>query len=113
MLDAIAAELGTSGSAQATCTRPAGSWAGCLRSRTPGRRRGHRHPSPAPQLGRGQARLATWDQLIDLGGLTDGDELSLGTARPPVVRLSKARAHLIIRTYNLTETQLNLCQKGV
>ena len=44
--------------------------------------------SPAP----GEAVLATWHQLIDLGSLTDGDEDLAGTARPPVVRLSKATA---------------------
>jgi len=45
-----------------------------------------------PRPGRGQAVLATWHQLIDLGSLLDGDEELAGTARPPVVRLSKARA---------------------
>jgi NADH-quinone oxidoreductase subunit G len=42
--------------------------------------------------GAGTARLATWAQLLDLGSLLDGDEFLLGTARPAVVRLSKATA---------------------
>ncbi|MDI1461899.1 NADH-quinone oxidoreductase subunit G [Catellatospora sp. KI3] len=46
----------------------------------------------APSLKDGEAILATWAQLIDLGSMTDGDEVLAGTARPPVVRLSKARA---------------------
>ncbi len=41
----------------------------------------------APQDG---TRLVTWPLLIDLGALLDGDEELAGTARPPVVRLSKA-----------------------
>jgi NADH-quinone oxidoreductase subunit G len=36
--------------------------------------------------------LSTWHHLIDLGSLLDGDEELAGTARRPVVRLSKARA---------------------
>jgi NADH-quinone oxidoreductase subunit G len=39
-----------------------------------------------------RAVLATWHQLIDLGSLQDGDEHLAGTARPPVVRLSKSTA---------------------
>ncbi|MFC7243518.1 NADH-quinone oxidoreductase subunit G [Catellatospora aurea] len=46
----------------------------------------------APTLKQNEAILASWAQLIDLGTLTDGDEVLAGTARPPVVRLSKARA---------------------
>ncbi|WP_144123118.1 NADH-quinone oxidoreductase subunit G [Catellatospora sichuanensis] len=46
----------------------------------------------APTLKQNEAILASWAQLIDLGSLTDGDEVLAGTARPPVVRLSKARA---------------------
>ena len=42
--------------------------------------------------GPGQAVLATWAQLIDLGTMQDGDEHLAGTARPPVVRISKATA---------------------
>jgi NADH-quinone oxidoreductase subunit G len=43
---------------------------------------------PAP----GQAVLASWHHLIDLGALQDGDEHLAGTARTPVIRLSKAAA---------------------
>jgi NADH-quinone oxidoreductase subunit G len=50
--------------------------------------------APGPLLP-GQAHLATWPHLIDLGTLLDGDEVLAGTARPPVVRLSKARAQQI------------------
>ncbi|GAA1736529.1 NADH-quinone oxidoreductase subunit G [Luedemannella helvata] len=35
----------------------------------------------------GEAVLATWHQLIDLGSLLDGDEIIRGTARPVVARL--------------------------
>jgi len=42
--------------------------------------------------GAGEAVLATWPQLIDLGSLIDGDEYLAGTARPSVVRLSKGAA---------------------
>jgi len=46
----------------------------------------------APTLESGEALLASWAQLIDLGSLLDGDEVLAGTARPPVIRLSKGRA---------------------
>jgi NADH-quinone oxidoreductase subunit G len=42
--------------------------------------------------GTGQAVLATWHQLIDLGSLIDGDAALSGTARPVVACLSKATA---------------------
>jgi NADH-quinone oxidoreductase subunit G len=48
--------------------------------------------SDVPRPGRGEAVLSTWHHLIDLGSLLDGDEELAGTARRPVVRLSKARA---------------------
>ncbi|TDB74559.1 NADH-quinone oxidoreductase subunit G [Micromonospora sp. KC723] len=48
-----------------------------------------------PQPGAGEAVLATWHQLIDLGSLTDGDEHLAGTARPPVVRLGKGTAEAL------------------
>lgn len=47
---------------------------------------------PAKKPGKDQAHLATWAHLIDLGAMLDGDEVLAGTARPSVVRLSKARA---------------------
>jgi NADH-quinone oxidoreductase subunit G len=43
----------------------------------------------------GAAVLATWPLLLDLGALQDGDEHLAGTARTPVVRLSKAAAAAI------------------
>ncbi|RQW87129.1 molybdopterin dinucleotide binding domain-containing protein, partial [Micromonospora globispora] len=52
-------------------------------------------PAAVPQPGAGEAVLATWHQLLDLGSLTDGDEHLLGTARPPVVRLGKGTAEAI------------------
>ncbi|BEL10362.1 NADH-quinone oxidoreductase subunit G [Actinoplanes sichuanensis] len=45
--------------------------------------------STAAAPGPGQAVLATWHQLIDLGSLLDGDQVLAGTARPPVARLGK------------------------
>src|SRR5436305_4367105 len=50
-------------------------------------------PAKAPtRPGKGEALLATWHHLIDLGSLTDGDEYLAGTARTPVVRISKNTA---------------------
>ncbi len=50
-------------------------------------------PAGTPaQPGAGEAVLASWHHLIDLGSLLDGDEYLGGTARPPVVRLSKETA---------------------
>jgi NADH-quinone oxidoreductase subunit G len=45
---------------------------------------------PAPE--RGQAVLATWHHLVDLGSLQDGADHLAGTARRPVARLSPATA---------------------
>jgi NADH-quinone oxidoreductase subunit G len=59
---------------------------------------GHRAPSPRiapgePQLPTsGQALLASWHHLIDNGSLQDGDGHLAGTARAPVVRISKSTA---------------------
>jgi len=52
-------------------------------------------PVEVAQPGAGEAVLATWHQLIDLGTLLDGDEELAGTARPPVVRLDKSTAEAI------------------
>ncbi|MDG4821608.1 NADH-quinone oxidoreductase subunit G [Asanoa sp. WMMD1127] len=52
-------------------------------------------PADVVEPGDGEAVLATWHQLIDLGSLLDGDEELAGTARPPVVRLDKATAERI------------------
>ncbi len=48
--------------------------------------------APVPATGPGQAILSTWHHLLDLGSLTDGDEALAGTARPALLRLSKAAA---------------------
>ncbi|GAA2220101.1 NADH-quinone oxidoreductase subunit G [Micromonospora olivasterospora] len=52
-------------------------------------------PAAVPRPGAGEAVLATWHQLVDLGSLTDGDEHLAGTARPPVVRLGKGTAEAL------------------
>jgi NADH-quinone oxidoreductase subunit G len=60
-------------------------------------------PAPVPTVSpatpaspkQGEAVLATWHQLLDLGSLTDGDEYLGGTARPPVVRLGKGTAEAL------------------
>ncbi|MDG4774412.1 NADH-quinone oxidoreductase subunit G [Solwaraspora sp. WMMD792] len=49
-------------------------------------------PTAPASPGAGEAVLATWHHLIDLGTLTDGDPYLGGTARPPVVRLAKSLA---------------------
>jgi NADH-quinone oxidoreductase subunit G len=49
----------------------------------------------APTVGAGEAILATWHHLLDLGRLTEGDDALGGTARPPAVRLGKALASQI------------------
>jgi len=46
----------------------------------------------AARTGRGEAVLATWHQLIDLGSLVDGDPYLTGTARSTVARMSKGTA---------------------
>jgi NADH-quinone oxidoreductase subunit G len=52
-------------------------------------------PADVVEPAEGEAVLATWHQLIDLGSLLDGDEELAGTARPPVVRLDKATAEAL------------------
>jgi NADH-quinone oxidoreductase subunit G len=60
--------------------------------------RATRPAAPAVPVGKphapakGEALLATWHHLIDLGSLLDGDEYLAGTARTPVARISKATA---------------------
>jgi len=49
-------------------------------------------PAAVAKPGAGEAVLASWHHLIDLGSLTDGDTHLAGTARPPVVRLGKVLA---------------------
>jgi NADH-quinone oxidoreductase subunit G len=48
--------------------------------------------SKTAEPGPGEAVLATWHQLIDLGSLLDGDQVLAGTARPPVARIGKDTA---------------------
>ncbi|MDS1114885.1 NADH-quinone oxidoreductase subunit G [Gordonia westfalica] len=50
----------------------------------------HERPRRAPASG--QAVLATWHMLLDLGRLQDGEPHLAGTARPPVARLSPRTA---------------------
>ncbi|MFG1776713.1 NADH-quinone oxidoreductase subunit G [Micromonospora sp. NPDC049051] len=52
-------------------------------------------PAAVREPGAGEAVLATWHQLLDLGSLIDGDEHLAGTARPPVVRLGKGTAEAL------------------
>ncbi|WP_344997551.1 molybdopterin dinucleotide binding domain-containing protein, partial [Tsukamurella soli] len=59
----------------------------------PTSRRAAALPSPGPEPAPGEARLATWRQLLDLGRGQDGEPDLAGTARQPVVRLSAATAH--------------------
>ncbi len=43
-------------------------------------------------LARGEAVLATWNQLLDAGRMQDGEPFLAGTARPPVAMMSAATA---------------------
>ncbi|BCJ65181.1 NADH-quinone oxidoreductase subunit G [Polymorphospora rubra] len=52
-------------------------------------------PAALPAVGAGEAVLATWHHLVDLGSLLDGDEVLAGTARVPVVRIGKAVAEAL------------------
>ena len=49
-------------------------------------------PAVRPEPGAGEAVLATWHHLIDLGSMLDGDEALAGTARPSLVRIGKDTA---------------------
>nr|MDT0661372.1 NADH-quinone oxidoreductase subunit G [Micromonospora sp. DSM 115978] len=91
VLDALAAQLGVQlGTGDVNTTRRELGTLPSTRAERPAA------PSVAPadpvRPGTGEAVLATWHQLIDLGTLTDGDEHLGGTARPPVVRLAKETA---------------------
>jgi NADH-quinone oxidoreductase subunit G len=48
--------------------------------------------SPVPELGEGEALLATWRQLLDNGSMQEGEPHLAGTARPAVALLSEATA---------------------
>ena len=49
-------------------------------------------PAPGPEVGEGQALLATWRRLLDNGSMQDGEPHLAGTARPAVAMLSEATA---------------------
>ncbi|BBZ06901.1 NADH-quinone oxidoreductase [Mycolicibacterium doricum] len=51
--------------------------------------------SAPPRIGAGQAVLAGWRTLLDLGRMQDGEPHLAGTAPPAVVRLSGATAEVI------------------
>jgi NADH-quinone oxidoreductase subunit G len=91
VLDALARELGTDlGCADPSLVRQEMGLLPATRAPRPVA------PAVAPaapaRLAWGEAVLATWHQLLDLGTLTEGDTYLAGTARTPVVRLSKALA---------------------
>ncbi|WP_018347702.1 NADH-quinone oxidoreductase subunit G [Longispora albida] len=99
VLGAIAAELGVSLGGDVVALRRE---LGQLPAVT------HRPSAPGYQIeeplspGRGQAVLASWRQLVDLGSMLDGDEYLGGTARTPVARLSAATAATIGATDRVT-----------
>ena len=100
VLDALARELGVelASATSPRCGRELATLAGCRcrrprgRPRRERRRLGPRPPAPAAAPASGQAVLATWHHLLDDGPLQDGDGHLAGTARPPVVRISKGTA---------------------
>ena len=51
--------------------------------------------SPVVEVGPGQAVLATWRLLLDLGRGQDGEQFLAGTAKRPVARLSAATAQAV------------------
>ncbi|MFC0526794.1 NADH-quinone oxidoreductase subunit G [Phytohabitans kaempferiae] len=94
VLDALAAQLGVAlGTGQVNLVRRELGSLPATRSERPDAP--VTAPQPQPTLGAGEAVLATWHHLLDLGSLTDGDEHLGGTARPPVVRLAKGPAEAL------------------
>ena len=94
VLDALAAQLGvTLGTGQVNLVRRELGSLPATRSERPDAPM--TAPGSRPALAAGEAVLATWHHLIDLGSLTDGDEYLGGTARPPVVRLAKGPAEAL------------------
>ncbi|NLF04779.1 MAG: molybdopterin-dependent oxidoreductase, partial [Actinomycetales bacterium] len=51
--------------------------------------------SPVVEVGPGQAVLATWRLMLDLGRGQDGEQFLAGTAKRPVARLSAATAEAV------------------
>ncbi|GIG57605.1 NADH-quinone oxidoreductase [Longispora fulva] len=99
VLSAIAAELGvTLGGEVAALRKELGQLPAVTTRPSAPRVRPEEPLSP----GRGQAVLASWRMLIDLGSMTDGDDHLGGTARTPVVRLSQATADAIGATESVT-----------
>jgi NADH-quinone oxidoreductase subunit G len=74
---------------------PAAAWAGfaALGSYAGARLDSPQVPAtPVPELGAGQALLATWRRLLDNGSMQDGEPQLAGTARAAVALLSAATA---------------------
>ncbi|MFY1697306.1 NADH-quinone oxidoreductase subunit G [Solwaraspora sp. WMMA2101] len=91
VLDALAAQLGvTLGTGEVNLIRRELGALPATKAQRPGLPLVDPVAVAAP--GAGEAVLATWHHLIDLGTLTDGDTHLGGTARRPVVRLGKALA---------------------
>jgi NADH-quinone oxidoreductase subunit G len=91
VLDALALELGVElGCGDVTAVRT--ELAALAGTRAPRPAPPSVAPAAAPVPEHGHAVLASWHHLIDLGALQDGDEQLAGTARTPVVRLSKGAA---------------------
>ena len=66
-----------------------GSWHGPRVAEPLGSAGARAEPGP---LARGEAVLATWNQLLDAGRMQDGEPFLAGTARPPVAMMSAATA---------------------
>jgi NADH-quinone oxidoreductase subunit G len=91
VLEALAAQLGVAlGTGDVNAVRRE---LGALPPTGSARPSAPRVPPARPAApGPGEAVLATWHQLIDLGSALDGDEVLTATARPPVARIGKALA---------------------
>jgi NADH-quinone oxidoreductase subunit G len=94
VLDALATHLGaTLGTGDVTAVRRE---LGRMSATAGARPAAPRVPAATvARAGAGEAVLATWHQLIDLGSLLDGDEALAGTARPPVARIGKGAAEAL------------------
>ncbi|HEX8759868.1 MAG TPA: NADH-quinone oxidoreductase subunit G [Pseudonocardiaceae bacterium] len=92
VLDSLAVEMDVDLFTQT----PAAAWAGFAALGTYGgaNRESPQAPPAAsiPELGEGQALLATWRQLLDNGSMQDGEPHLAGTARPAVALLSEVTA---------------------
>ncbi|MDQ4009806.1 MAG: molybdopterin-dependent oxidoreductase, partial [Actinomycetota bacterium] len=91
VLDSLAVEMDVDLFTQT----PAAAWAGFAALGTYGgasREFPQAPAAPIPEVGEGQALLATWRQLLDNGSMQDGEPHLAGTARPAVALLSEATA---------------------